>query len=142
VTELVTAQAVGAGTAEERLVRAIGVRGLTLSAVNLIIGAAVFVLPALATQDLGRAAILGYFVCAAGMMLVALCFSDLGSQTVLTGGVYVYVEAGFGPFGHAPWLERSLPVRLLGPLHFRTCRPLPPTIREVQCARSGGYCSR
>ena len=43
-------------SSEQGLVRAIGVRGLTASIVNVTIGAGIFVLPALAARDLGSAA--------------------------------------------------------------------------------------
>jgi amino acid transporter len=41
----------------EPLVRAIGFRGLTLSTLNLIVGASIFVLPAVVALDLGRATV-------------------------------------------------------------------------------------
>ena len=84
--------------ADEGLVRAIGTRALTLSVVNLIIGAGIFVLPALVARRLGAAAILAYLVCAVAMGLVLLCFAEAGSRVARSGGVYAYVEVAFGPY--------------------------------------------
>jgi APA family basic amino acid/polyamine antiporter len=84
--------------ADEGLVRAIGVRALTLGVVNMIIGAGIFVLPALVARRLGTAAIVAYLVCAVAMGLVLLCFAESGSRVARSGGVYGYVEVAFGPY--------------------------------------------
>ena len=83
---------------DEGLVRAIGLRALTLSVVNLIIGAGIFVLPALVARRLGGAAIVAYLVCAGAIGLVLLCFAECGSRVSRSGGAYGYVEAAFGPY--------------------------------------------
>src|SRR5437763_13476254 len=80
------------------LVRAIGVRQLTASVINVTIGAGIFVLPAAAAAGLGAAAPLAYVVCALLMALIVCCFAAAGSRVSLTGGVYAYVEIAFGPF--------------------------------------------
>ncbi|MEP6572868.1 MAG: amino acid permease [Gemmatimonadota bacterium] len=80
------------------LVRAIGVRGLTLNCLNLMVGASIFVVPALVAQGLGAAAIVSYILCAIAMGLVALCFAEAGSRVSETGGAYAYVSTAFGPF--------------------------------------------
>jgi basic amino acid/polyamine antiporter, APA family len=80
------------------LVRAIGVRQLTASIINITIGAGIFVLPAAAAAGLGAAAPLAYVVCALLMALIVCCFAAAGSRVSLTGGVYAYVEVAFGPF--------------------------------------------
>ena len=46
----------------EGLIRAIGVRSLSLSIINMIIGAGIFVLPGLVAAVLGPAAILAYLL--------------------------------------------------------------------------------
>jgi APA family basic amino acid/polyamine antiporter len=79
-------------------VRAIGVRALAASTINFIVGAGIFVLPAVAAQGLGAAAILSYIVCAVAMGLVILCFAAAGSRVSSSGGMYAYTEAAFGPF--------------------------------------------
>ncbi len=79
------------------LVRAIGVRQLTASIINVTIGAGIFVLPAVASAGLGAAAPIAYLTCAALMALIVCCFAAAGSRVSLTGGVYAYVETAFGP---------------------------------------------
>jgi basic amino acid/polyamine antiporter, APA family len=83
---------------DEGLVRAIGVRRLTASIVNVTIGAGIFVLPALVAGGLGRAAPLAYIVCATVMALIVMCFASAGSRVSSTGGLYAYVEVAFGPY--------------------------------------------
>ena len=80
------------------LERAIGVRQLTASIINITIGAGIFVLPAAAAAGLGPAAPLAYVACAVLMALIVCCFAAAGSRVALTGGVYAYVEVAFGPF--------------------------------------------
>jgi len=79
-------------------VRAIGVRQLTASIINVTIGAGIFVLPAAAAATLGPAAPIAYVVCAVLMALIVCCFASAGSRVSLTGGLYAYVEVAFGPF--------------------------------------------
>jgi amino acid transporter len=85
-------------SSDAQLVRAIGVRDLTASIINVTIGAGIFVLPAAAAAGLGPAAPLAYVVCASLMALIVCCFATAGSRVSLTGGVYAYVEVAFGPF--------------------------------------------
>jgi APA family basic amino acid/polyamine antiporter len=83
---------------EASLVRALGVRQLAASIVNVTVGAGIFVLPAAVAAGLGAAAPLAYVVCAAAMALVVTSFALAGSRVSLTGGIYAYVEVAFGPF--------------------------------------------
>jgi amino acid transporter len=83
---------------DDGLVRAIGVRRLIASIVNVTIGAGIFVLPAVVAAGLGTAAPLAYIVCAVLMALIVTCFASAGSRVSLTGGLYAYVEVAFGPF--------------------------------------------
>ena len=101
--------------ADAALVRAIGVRRLTASVINITIGAGIFVLPAVVAGRLGAAAPIAYVVCAALMALIVLCFASAGSRVSLTGGLYAYVEVAFGPFvgflaGVLYWLMASFAV--------------------------------
>jgi APA family basic amino acid/polyamine antiporter len=80
------------------LIRAIGVRQLTASIVNVTIGAGIFVLPATVAMGLGSAAPLAYIACALLMALIVWCFAAAGSRVALTGGLYAYVEVAFGGF--------------------------------------------
>jgi len=82
---------------EGGLVRAIGVRGLIASIINITIGGGIFALPAAVALGVGSAAPLAYLVCAVVMGLIVLCFAEAGSRVSLTGGPYAYVEVAFGP---------------------------------------------
>ncbi|HEX6574644.1 MAG TPA: APC family permease [Gemmatimonadaceae bacterium] len=84
--------------ADEGLVRALGVRGLTAGMINYMIGAGIFVLPALVAAQVGAAAPLIYVICAVAMGMIVMCFADAGSRVSLTGGTYAYAEIAFGPF--------------------------------------------
>lgn len=85
-------------TSEFGLVRAIGVRALAANGVNQIVGASIFVFPAVVAATLGRAAVIAYLICAAAGGLVMLCLAELGSVTSQSGGIYAYAEAVFGPY--------------------------------------------
>lgn len=100
---------------DEPLVRVIGVPQLTALTVNTVIGAGIFVLPAIAAQTLGRAAPIAFAVCAALMLLIVAAFAMAGSRVSATGGVYAYTEVAFGPFvgflaGVVQWLSNVLAV--------------------------------
>lgn len=83
---------------EEGLVRVMGTRALSLSIVNMIVGAGIFVLPGLIAKQLGPAAIIAYLLCSVAVALVFLCFAEAGSRVSRSGGAYAYIEDAFGPF--------------------------------------------
>ncbi|HVF41208.1 MAG TPA: APC family permease [Gemmatimonadaceae bacterium] len=83
---------------DEGLVRALGVRGLTAGIVNYTVGSGIFVLPAIVAARLGGASMLAYVVCAIAMCLIVMCFAEAGSRVSLSGGVYAYAGAVFGPY--------------------------------------------
>jgi APA family basic amino acid/polyamine antiporter len=85
-------------TKDEGLIRAVGVRGLTAGMINYMIGAGIFVLPAVVAARVGGAAPAIYVVCAIAMAMIVLCFADAGSRVSLSGGTYAYAETAFGPF--------------------------------------------
>lgn len=80
------------------LVRAIGPWALAANAVNLTLGAGIFVIPATAANIMGSSALFGYLLCAFTMALVLACFAEIGSRVTGSGGAYAYVEAAFGPW--------------------------------------------
>jgi amino acid transporter len=84
--------------AEAKLVRAIGLPGLTANIVNTTIGAGIFVLPALVASILGAASPLAFLVCALAMAFFVTSFALAGSRVSVTGGPYAYVETAFGSF--------------------------------------------
>ena len=83
---------------DAQLVRAIGPVRLTITIINLMVGAGIFVLPATVAAGLGRGAPVAYIVCAGLMALIVTCFAAAGSRVSLTGGLYAYIEVAFGPF--------------------------------------------
>jgi amino acid transporter len=80
------------------LAREVGPFGLTAIAINGIIGAGIFVLPAAAARLLGPASPVAYLFAAAVAGLIALCFAEAGSRCDATGGPYVYARDAFGAF--------------------------------------------
>ncbi len=84
--------------ADEHLVRGIGVVTLAANAVNLTIGAGIFVLPGTVAALMGPAALLAYGVCAIAIGLVLLCLAECGTRVTRSGGPAAYVGAAFGPF--------------------------------------------
>ena len=82
---------------DEGLLRVIGVGALSLSVVNMVVGAGIFVLPGRIAAELGSAAILAYLVCSVAVALVMLCFAEVGSRVTRSGGAYAYIEEAFGP---------------------------------------------
>ncbi len=84
-------------SSDEGLKRVIGVRSLAINAVNLTVGAGIFALPAVVAFHLGPSAFWAYLICAGLLTLVVLCFVEIGTKVVTTGGVYAYAEEAFGP---------------------------------------------
>lgn len=85
-------------TPNEDLKREIGVWGLSANIVNIIVGAGIFVLPAIIAEIMGSAGIIVYLFCGFLIALVMLCFAEAGSKVTRSGGGYAYVETAFGPF--------------------------------------------
>ncbi|MEJ7911983.1 MAG: APC family permease [Chitinophagaceae bacterium] len=83
---------------EEGLKREIGLWGLTANNINTVIGAGIFVLPALVSEGLGAAGLLAYLFCGFLITMVMLCFAEVGSKITITGGAYAYIEAAFGSY--------------------------------------------
>lgn len=83
---------------EAALVRALGPFQLGASIVNIIVGAGIFMLPALLAARMGPTAPLAFVAGALAIVPIALCFAAVGSRAAATGGPYTYVSAGFGPF--------------------------------------------
>ncbi len=83
---------------QENLKREIGTFSLASAVVNVTVGTGIFVLPALAAENLGAAAIVCFFICGALVFLIALCFAEVGSKVTVSGGTYAYIESAFGPF--------------------------------------------
>ncbi|HPG12241.1 MAG TPA: amino acid permease, partial [Chitinophagaceae bacterium] len=80
------------------LKREIGTTSLALNAVNIIIGGGIFILPAVAAQNLGSLAFIAYLICGLLIVLIMLCYAEVGSKVTVSGGSAAYVEKAFGPF--------------------------------------------
>lgn len=83
---------------EEELKRNIGIWGLSANLINIMIGAGIFVLPAIVAAGLGSASVLAYLFCGLLISLVMLCFAEIGSKITDTGGAYAYIEGAFGKY--------------------------------------------
>ena len=82
----------------EGLKREIGIWGLVANSVNIIIGAGIFILPVIVAERLGTGSITAYAICGGLMILIMLCFVEVGTRITLTGGAYSYIETAFGRF--------------------------------------------
>lgn len=85
-------------TVQEGLVREVGVWGLSANIVNIMVGAGIFVLPAIIAETIGAAGVLAYLFCGLLIGLIMLCFAEAGSMVTKSGGGYAYVSTAFGPF--------------------------------------------
>jgi amino acid transporter len=83
---------------EEGLQRTIGVWGLSANIVNIVIGAGIFVLPAIVAAGLGSASLIAYLFCGLLIALIMLCFAEAGSEVTDSGGPYTYIESAFGKY--------------------------------------------
>jgi basic amino acid/polyamine antiporter, APA family len=77
--------------------REVGASGLALNAINLTIGSGIFLLPAVVAGNLGAAGFIAYLFCGLLVILIMLCYAEVGSKVITTGGSYAYVEKAFGP---------------------------------------------
>lgn len=82
----------------EGLRREIGTWGLVANSVNIIIGAGIFILPAIVAERLGTGSLLAYLVCGLLMLMIMLCFAEVGTKITITGGAYSYIETAFGRY--------------------------------------------
>jgi basic amino acid/polyamine antiporter, APA family len=79
------------------LIRALGRWDILALTINGIVGAGIFGLPARVQSLLGVYGLGAILVCAAIIGLVILCFAEVASRFVETGGPYVYAGTAFGP---------------------------------------------
>jgi amino acid transporter len=80
------------------LERRIGLWGFVSNIINIIIGAGIFILPAIVAENAGNLSALAYIISGLLMILIMLCFADIGSKITVTGGAYVYIERTFGKY--------------------------------------------
>jgi amino acid transporter len=96
---------------EEGLVREIRQLDLVGIVLNSIIGAGIFVLPAKAFGMIGAYSLIAFVICALVVVLIILCFAEVGSRFTETGGPYRYAREAFGPavgfqVGWMNWIAR------------------------------------
>ncbi|MCK0156990.1 APC family permease [Cellulophaga sp. F20128] len=83
---------------DEGLKRTVGTLGLSANIINIIVGAGIFVLPAIIAGKMGTSSIISYVFCGILIALVVLCFAEAGSKVNNTGGPYTYIETAFGDY--------------------------------------------
>lgn len=98
-------------TPPEGLVRGINRWDLIAIAINGIIGAGIFGLPATVYKLIGTYSLIAFVACALVVALIILCFAEVSSRFKETGGPYLYAREAFGPtvafeIGWLIWLAR------------------------------------
>lgn len=93
------------------LLRGIGRASMVALFVNAVVGAGIFGLPSRVHALLGSWAIAAYVACALLVLLVVLCFAEVGSRYARSGGPYLYAREAFGAVagfqvGWLVWLTR------------------------------------
>ena len=63
-----------------------------------MVGAGIFVLPAIVAAGLGSATLIPYLFCGFLIALIMLCFAEAGSEVTDSGGPYTYIESAFGKY--------------------------------------------
>ena len=89
------------------LVRAIGRWALTAAIINSVIGSGVFGLPSTLAGFAGAWSPLTVLIAGVGILVIVLCFAEVGSRFDQAGGPYLYTREAFGPaFGfQIGWLH-------------------------------------
>ena len=80
----------------EKLVRGIGRWDLTAIAINTIIGAGIFGLPAKVQALVGSYSLFAFVLCAVIIGFIVLCYAEVSSRFSSTGGPYLYAKEAFG----------------------------------------------
>src|SRR5438034_9458151 len=98
-------------TSSEGLVRGIRKWDLVAVTINGIIGAGIFGLSAKVYSLIGSYSLIAFVACALVVLLIILCFAEVGSRFDETGGPYAYAREAFGPtvafeVGWLIWLAR------------------------------------
>src|ERR1041384_7355691 len=95
----------------EGLIRGIRRWDLVAVTINGIIGAGIFGLPSKVYALIGSYSLIAFIVCALVVMLIILCFAEVGSRFEQTGGPFLYAQEAFGSavafeVGLLIWLAR------------------------------------
>lgn len=82
--------------AEQKLVRAVGFKGIIALTINAIIGAGIFTVPALVAGTLGISSPIVFGLAGLFTLILVLCFAELSGFFERTGGAYLYAYEAFG----------------------------------------------
>jgi APA family basic amino acid/polyamine antiporter len=98
-------------TTDAGLLRGLRKWDLVALVINSVIGAGIFGLPSRAYALAGTYSLLAYVVSAGAIVLIIMCFAEVGSRFKATGGPYLYARMAFGPVmafqvGWLMWLAR------------------------------------
>lgn len=80
------------------LVRSIGPFALFASFIGMLLGSAIFIVPATMAAAVGPWAWLAYIGCGAAVAAILICFAEASARVPTSGGVGGFVDAAFGPF--------------------------------------------
>ncbi|MBC7919952.1 MAG: amino acid permease [Ferruginibacter sp.] len=110
-----------ASASAEKLVRGIGRWDFVALIVNITVGAGILGLPSKVYGLVGPYSLLAFVACAGVVLLLILCFAEVGSRFRGTGGPYLYALAAFGPLvgfeaGWLLWLSRLFSFASVGNL--------------------------
>jgi len=70
---------------------------LAASMISIVVGSGIFLVPTELSRSMGSLAPLAMLACAIVVGAVGVCMAECGSRVPSSGGVYAFVEAGFGP---------------------------------------------
>ncbi len=79
------------------LIRAIGRWALTAAVINSVVGSGVFGLPSTLAGFAGEWSPLTVLIAGVGILVIVLCFAEVGSRFDEPGGPYLYTRKAFGP---------------------------------------------
>jgi basic amino acid/polyamine antiporter, APA family len=86
-------------TDQPKLIRALGLWGATAIVMGIMIGSAIFIVPAEITREVGspRAGLAVWLVSGVLSLFGALSFAELAAMMPQAGGQYVYLREAYGP---------------------------------------------
>ncbi|HQR34051.1 MAG TPA: amino acid permease [Blastocatellia bacterium] len=84
--------------AHRQLLRGIRRWDLVALGINFVVGAGIVGLPSEVYRLSGPSSLIAYAVCAVVIISIVLCYAEVGSRFIQTGGPYIYAREAFGPF--------------------------------------------
>ena len=95
------------GKNEGRLVRELGFKEGLAIGLGTMIGAGIFVLPAIATERAGQAAAFSYLIAGLICLPVAMIISELATGMPRAGGSYTFIAQALGPLAGSESVPRT-----------------------------------